>query len=514
MTARPVVAASLIGPLDRSSPEALYRQLYARLREAVLSGRLAAGTRLPSTRALAAELGVSRNTVTGAFLPLLSEGYLEGRVGSGTYVSRSLPENLLHAGQGNGRDEGRRTGGGAEGGEPDDARRGRSRPRGLSGRGKLLAATSTTTVADRGRPRAFRPGVPALDAFPHREWKRLVARRWRNPPWGLLGYGEPAGHRPLRQAIAGYLGAARAVRCSWEQVVVVSGSQQALDLAARVLLDPGDEVWVEDPGYAGAKAALAGSGARVVPVPVDEEGLDVAAGEAVAPEARLACVTPSHQYPSGVTMSLERRLALLEWADRAGAWVVEDDYDSEYRYSGRPLEALQGLDPAGDVVYVGTFSKVLSPGLRLGYLVAPPDLVDAFVAARELTDRHSPQVEQAVLADFMAEGHFGRHVRRMRSLYAERRAALLESAERELAGLLDVVPAEAGMHLVGLLPKGEDDREVSRRAAAAGVEAPPFSAFSLAPPRAGGLVLGYAAFGRHEIEEGVRLLRKALIPSR
>ena len=513
MTARPVVAASLIGPLDRSSPEALHRQLYGRLREAVLSGWLIAGTRLPSTRALAAELGVSRNTVTGAFLPLLSEGYLEGRVGSGTYVSRSLPENLLHAGPGNGREGGRRTGGGAEGGEPDDARRGRSHPRGLSGRGKLLAATSTTTVADRGRPHVFRPGVPALDAFPHREWNRLVGLRWRYPQRGLLGYGEPAGHRPLRQAIAAYLGAARAVRCSWEQVVVVSGSQQALDLAARVLLDPGDEAWVEDPGYAGAKkAALAGSGARVVPVPVDEEGLDVAAGEAAAPGARLACVTPSHQYPSGVTMSLERRLALLEWADRTGAWIVEDD--SEYRYSGRPLEALQGLDPTGDVVYVGTFSKVLSPGLRLGYLVVPPDLVDAFVAARELTDRHSPQVEQAVLADFMAEGHFGRHVRRMRSLYAERRAALLESAERELAGRLDVVPAEAGMHLVGLVPEGEDDREASRRAAAAGVEAPPLSAFSLAPPRAGGLVLGYAAFGRHEIEEGVRLLRKALIPAR
>jgi len=311
----------------------------------------------------------------------------------------------------------------------------------------------------------------------------------------LLGYGEPAGHRPLRQAIAAYLGAARAVRCSWEQIVVVSGSQQALDLAARVLLDPGDEAWVEDPGYAGARAALAGSGARVVPVQVDEEGLDVAAGETAAPGARLACVTPSHQYPSGVTMSLERRLALLEWADRAGAWVVEDDYDSEYRYSGRPLEALQGLDPSGDVVYVGTFSKVLSPGLRLGYLLAPPDLTGAFVAAREFTDRHPPQVEQAVLADFMAEGHFGRHVRRMRSLYAERRAALLESAERELAGLLDVVPAEAGMHLVGLLPEGEDDREASRRAAAAGVEAPPLSAFSQAPSRAGGLVLGYAAFG-------------------
>lgn len=491
--------ASVMVFLDRSSRAPLHSQLYGALRGDILRGRLKGGARLPSTRDLAAELGVSRNTVMNAYLHLQAEGYTEGKVGSGTYVAGSLPDGLL------------RVRPGSPGSAPSTWVDGRPPGRRISSRGQILAATPPiATARGGGRPLAFRPCVPALDAVPRREWKRLSARRWRLPPDGLLGYGDPAGYRPLREAIAGRLGAARAVRCSWEQVVVVSGSQQALDLSARVLLDPGDEAWVEDPGYAGARAALVGAGARIVPVRVDGEGLDVAAGETTSPEARLACVTPSHQYPLGSTMSLRRRLALLEWAGRSGAWVLEDDYDSEYRYSGRPLEALQGLDAAGSVVYVGTFSKVLFPGLRLGYLVVPPDLVDAFVAAREITDRHPPGVEQAVLADFIGEGHFSRHVRRMRALYAERRGALLEAAERELRGLLDVKPAEAGMHLVGFLPEGEDDREASRRAASRGVEAPPVSAFSLGPPEEGGLVLGYAAFDKPEIDEGAKALADAL----
>jgi len=295
-----------------------------------------------------------------------------------------------------------------------------------------------------------------------------------------------------------------------EQVIVVSGSQQALDLAARVLLDPGDRVWVEDPGYMGARGALSGAGARLVPVPVDGEGLGVAVGVAREPDARLACVTPSHQYPLGVTMSLGRRLELLGWANRSGAWVVEDDYDSEYRYTGCPLEALQGLDSEGRVLYIGTFSKVLFPALRLGYLVVPSDLIDAFVSARELTDRHPPTVDQAILAGFIAEGHFMRHLRRMRALYAERQAALIEEAARELPGLLDVNPAAAGMHLVGWLPEGADDREASRRAADLGVEAPPVSLYGSVSGGRGGLMLGYAAVGDREMRGGVRRLASAL----
>jgi GntR family transcriptional regulator / MocR family aminotransferase len=441
--------------LDEASPVPLYRQLYDELRGAILGGRLGSGSRLPSTRDLAADLGVSRNTVSNAFLQLCAEGYLEGKVGSGTYVSRSLPDDLLLA-RPSARPEAPRM--------PPSARA----DSGLSRRGKLLAVTPATATVRRGRPRAFRSGVPALDAFPSETWARLAARCWRGAPQSLFGYGDPAGYRPLREAIAEYLGAVRAARCSWEQVIVVSGSQQALDLGARVLLDPGDTAWVEDPCYPAARGALVGSGARLAPVTVDSEGLDVAAGETRAVDARLAYITPSHQYPLGVTMSLARRLALLDWANRSGAWILEDDYDSEYRYSGRPLSSLQGLDDGGRVLYLGTFSKVLSPALRLGYLVVPPDLVDAFVAARALVDRHSPMMEQAVLVEFIAEGHFARHVRRMRSLYAERRDALVEALGRGLAGLIEVGAVDAGLHLVGWLPEGTDDREASRRAAALG----------------------------------------------
>ena len=479
--------------LDASSRVPYYRQLYEDLRRAILSGMLPAETRLPSTRALAAELGVSRTTVVAAFEDLLAEGYLEGKVGSGTYVAGSLPDDLLSV-----REK-----------FYQEARPARSGRR-LSGRGALLQATPTTAVRDRGSPRAFRPGVPALDEFPHAAWRRISGKLWRRPPGGLLGYGDPAGYGPLREVISGYLGSARAVRCVPEQVIVVSGSQQALDLAARVLLDPGDAVWVEDPGYVGARGALSAAGARLVPVPVDGEGLDVAAGMEREPDAGLACVTPSHQYPLGVTMSLGRRLELLGWASRSGAWVVEDDYDSEYRYTGRPLEALQGLDTGERVLYVGTFSKVLFPALRLGYLVVPPDLVDAFASARELTDRHPPTVDQAILADFIAEGHFLRHLRRMRALYAERQEALVEEAVRELSGLLDVNPAAAGMHLVGWLPEGVDDREASRRAADLGVEAPPVSLYGSVPGERGGLMLGYAAVGEGEMRAGVRGLATAL----
>ncbi|MCA1647250.1 MAG: PLP-dependent aminotransferase family protein, partial [Chloroflexi bacterium] len=315
---------------------------------------------------------------------------------------------------------------------------------------------------------------------------------------------------PLREAIASYLGAVRAVRCSPEQVIVVGGSQQALDLAARVLLDPGNTVWFEEPGYLGARAALRGAGAQVIPVPVDEDGLDVGAGEAMASAARMAYVTPSHQYPLGVTMSLSRRLALLAWATRADAWILEDDYDSEFRYAGRPLAALQGLDTSARVIYIGTFSKTLLPSLRLGYLVVPPDLVDAFTSARAVVDRQSPLLDQAVLCDFITEGHFSRHIRRMRQLYAERQRLLLEAAGRELAGLIDLGPESAGLHLVGRLPAGVNDQAASRAAYGRGVDAVALSATYFGPTSASGLLLGYAAYSGKEIMTGARELARAL----
>ncbi|HEX8070572.1 MAG TPA: PLP-dependent aminotransferase family protein [Pyrinomonadaceae bacterium] len=479
--------------LDAADGVPLYRQLYDELRAAILTGQLRAGSRLPSTRELAAELSVSRNTVLNAFEQLLAEGYVEGQVGSGTYVSRALPEELIHA----------RARAPAA---PRPPRKGRT----LARRAARYTEARVNVSRDPAHTRPFRPGTPALDAFPFALWSRLVARRWRRPARELLGYTEPAGYKPLREALAAYLGAARAVRCEAAQVIVVAGSQQAFDIVPRLLLDEGDAVWLEEPGYVGARAAFAGAGARIVPVGVDGEGLDVRAGARLAPGARLVYVTPSHQYPLGVTMTLARRLALLEWANRAGAWVLEDDYDSEYRYEGRPLAALQGLDAEGRVIYLGTFSKVLFPALRLGYMVVPPDLVEVFTNARGLASRFSPTIEQAVLADFINEGHFARHIRRMRALYAERQRVLLDAAARDLAGLLDVRPDPAGIHLVGWLPAGVDDQQAARAAAAVGIDAQPLSSFRLKPGGRGGLLLGYAAFDERQIRHAVRQLAAAL----
>ena len=456
--------------------------------------------------------------MTSAFDQLLAEGYLDGKVGAGTYVSRTLPDDLLTARA-------------ARGQRLALARRaagnGRASARALSRRGETLATTPFSFPRHPGEPRPFRSGTPALEAFPAEVWGRLVARQWRRSLSEMLGYGEPAGYRPLREAIASYLGAARAVRCEADQVIVVAGAQQGLDLAARLLMDAGEPVLVEDPGYIGTRGALLGAGARVVPVPVDAEGLDVEAGERLCPEGRLVYVTPSHQFPLGVTMTLRRRLALLEWAHRVGGWILEDDYDSEFRYTGRPLASLQGLDAPGDgaggtggavggssaggrVIYLGTFSKVLFPSLRLGYMVVPPDLVEAFTVARALASRHPPSLEQAVLADFIGEGHFATHIRRMRALYAERRDALLDALRAHLQGLVEPGPAEAGMQLAVHLPPALDDAAVSRRALAREVETTPLSRYALGPHSRGGLLLGYACVTPEQIRSGVRTLASVL----
>ena len=487
MAGRSPRGAPLLIPLDAAAPEPLYRQIYRALREHILSGRLTTGVRLPSTRTLARELGVSRNTVLAAYDQLLAEGYLAGRVGSGTVVAASDARRPAGV-------EGRRSS------SPSGGKRVGSR------RASSVAALPVRLSLLDGDSRAFRPGVPALDEFPLQVWRRLAARRWQGASRDLLDYGDPRGYRPLREAIAGYLGAARGVRCHPEQVLIVTGSQQALDLTARVALDPGDTAWIEDPGYFGARGALLAAGARVVGVPLDDEGLSVQAGVARAPDARLVYVTPSHQFPAGMTMSLARRLALLDWARQSGAWILEDDYDSEFRYASRPLSALQGIDVDGQVIYSGTFSKVLFPSLRLGYLVAPPALVDAFVSTRLFSDTHTPTVEQAVLADFIDEGHFERHVRRMRALYYERQQVLLESVARELAPVLTIGATEAGMHVVGWLPPAADDSAVSREAAHHGVDALAISAFALERAHRGGLVLGYSHLAPDEIRRAVRKL--------
>ncbi|MBZ5646750.1 MAG: PLP-dependent aminotransferase family protein [Acidobacteriia bacterium] len=477
--------------LDRRRPGSLATQLYEGLRHAVLRGQIRPGERLPSTRVLAADLGVSRNTVTSAYEQLLAEGYIEAKVGSGTCVARSLPDELLSATV-----------------DSIKVKKKRVRRRSLSTRGKMLSSRPVRVLTVAGRPQPFASGLPDLHEFPYATWARLMARHWRRPGYNLVGYGDPAGYKPLREAIASYLRGSRAVRCETEQVVIVSGSQQALDISARLLLDPGDTALLEDPGYPGARVALSAAGASLVRLPVDSEGADITA--AAGSKAHVAFVTPSHHFPLGVTMSITRRLALLEWAERNGAWVLEDDYDSEYRYRGKPLPSLQGLDPAGRVVYMGSFSKTMFPSLRLGFLVLPPELVEAFRRARSVIDGHSPMTEQAVLADFISEGHFARHIRRMRALYQERQSALVEAARGELEGLLEIRPSDGGMHLVGWLPIGVDDVEASERALAHGVYTRPLSSCSVAKVRRGGLLLGYAALTIPQIREGVRKLAQAL----
>jgi GntR family transcriptional regulator/MocR family aminotransferase len=494
-------AFSLLIPLQRDGP-ALHRQLYTELRAMMLDGRLAPGRRLPASRLLARDLGVSRNTVAGAFDQLRAEGYLEAKERGGTFVGARMPDALFRV-------------------SPSAARRAPRRHSivpvvpsapgpGLSARGRRLREAALPGLRARDSAvRPFRSGVPALEAFPRRIWARLMARRWRRGAVPLA-YGDAEGDATLRSAIADYVRGARGARCNDDQVLIVSGSQQALDLAARVALDPGDAAWVEDPGYWGVRAALAAAGARVVPVPVDAQGLDVSEGQSREPAARVICVAPSHQFPLGVTMSVARRLELLAWASQARAWILEDDYDSEYRYASRPLACLQGLDESGCVVYIGTFSKTVFPALRLGYVIAPHAMLDALQAARASADRHSPALEQGVLADFIGEGHYARHVRRMRALYEERRDAFREAVEQRLGGLLILGSMDAGMHTVGWLPDGTDDRRVSEALQAADVDAVPMSRYWMGPARGSGLMLGYAPYPPPVIREAVDRMARVL----
>ncbi|HEX6684058.1 MAG TPA: PLP-dependent aminotransferase family protein [Candidatus Limnocylindrales bacterium] len=471
--------------VDRASGVPVSRQIYERIREAILTGQLGPGLRLPSTRQLAAELGVSRTTTLAAYERLRHEGYLDGLIGSGTTVALLQIHPPVQPSASN--METRR-----EAGE-------------LSAQGAGVAGVRWQ-LRSAGRFPAFPVGQPAFDAFPAQLWGRVVARRARSVA-SLLRYQHPAGDPALREAIAAYLGMARGVRCTADRVLVVSGAQAGLSLAARMLLDPGDGALVEDPGYYGARGAVVAAGGVPVPIPVGSNGFDVSAAP---PGARLAFVTPSHQFPLGVTMSLPRRLALLRWAATVGGYVVEDDYDSEYRYAGDPLPSLQGLDTAGRVVYVGSFSKVLFPALRIGYLVVPDGLVDAFAAGHRFAAGHAPALEQAALADFIAAGHFARHIRRMRALYAERGAVLAGALRRELDGLVSVSDAEAGLHLVGWLPDEVDDAWAAARAAQNGVDTQALSAHAMQPYGRNGLLLGYAATPQREIVAGVRRLAAAL----
>jgi GntR family transcriptional regulator/MocR family aminotransferase len=477
---------------SRRADRPLYRQIYEAIRMAILSGEFGPGKRLAATRALARELGVSRITVLNAYEQLFAEGYLDGKGGAGTFVAAELPDNLLKT-ETIKRLKQERT----------DA------PLRLSSFGEKLA------VKDVGSIRAwtiakfqpFQNGLTAVDKFPFEIWSRIAARVHRNPSREVLGYGDPQGYLPLREAIAAHLRSARGVNCTAEQVIITSGAQQALDLTARIFLSEKDSVLIEDPCYQEARSAFAAIGANIIPVPVDAEGLNLAAAKQ---KAKLIYVTPSHQYPLGVTMTLPRRLALLEWARTRNAWIIEDDYNSEFRYAGRPLASLQGLDQGGRVIYVGTFSKTIFPSMRIGCAVVPPDLVGIFTAARALNDTHSSLIDQAILTEFIGDGHFARHVRRMRTLYEERQQTLIAECEKNLAGLLDVRKADAGMHVVGWLPEGVNDKAISGKAAEQNLKLAPISAYSAKKLSRGGLILGYTAFEKNQIKEGVKKLKAIL----
>ena len=482
MPAPTAVPAILLLREPGSDGVPLHARVYRTLRSHILGGRLGPGARLPSARGLASDLGVSRNTVETAFLQLSAEGYIVRRTGSGTYVADTLPEVVPF--------RPRRTVDMAGG------------PPALSGRGRRMAELGTTEIE---RDAQTGPCASDVDAFPAATWNRILARQARRAGREALLPADSAGVPELRRAIAEHLALTRGVRAEPEQVVVVNGTQQAVDLVARLLLDPGATAAMEEPGYPSAWAALVAAGARVRSLPVDGDGLRTDRLVVRHPPA-LVYVTPSHQYPLGVTMSLARRLGLLSWAAAARAWIVEDDYDSEFHYEGRPLAALQGLDAAGRTIYIGTFNKVLFPGIRLAYLVVPPNLADAFAAGRRLLDGFSPPLTQLALAEFLARGHFAAHLRQARAVYSARRDALLRQVARAWGEAVRLGPSATGLHLVALLPGGSDDRRIARAAPVGGMAVAPLSEYYRTGRRRPGLLLSFGGATPERIRQTVDAL--------
>lgn len=485
------MTVEIVIEIDNDPGAPAYRRLAEAIRVGILSGRFRPGEKLPPTRTLASSLSLARNTVLEAYDQLIAEGYLSARHGSGTFIANELPERAAQA-------------------APTPAPEAPSSAISpLSAYGRRVVhgeAPAQARRASASNPYEFRYGTPSFDEFPMDAWRSLTRRVLDYPSPDLMGYGPPEGLPQLREALARYLQRSRGVRCSAEQVMVVNGSQQALDLASRVLLDPGDEVVIEDPCYPGARAVLAANGGELVPVGCDEEGLVVSA---IPDGPRLAYVTPSHQFPSGVVMSAPRRLELLAWAEKTDAVILEDDYDSEFRYEGRPLAALQGLDTTGRVVYTGTLSKVLLPSLRLGYMVAPPQVQPALSGAKWLTDRHVALLYQAVLALFIDEGHFERHLRRMRKVYSRRREALIEAFEQHFGARARVLGAQSGLHVLVHIEDIPDETAFMASAAASGVGV--YSArgcFSEAAPPGASFLMGYSSVTEDGIREGIRLLAK------
>ena len=484
--------------LDHRLSEPLHRQLYEELRRAILSCRLKPGERVPSTRSLSNSLGISRATATLSYEQLIAEGYLEAVIGSGTRVCAQLPDELLKTAP-------------IKTVSFSTLQEAKASFR-LSRYGQSLDNSKLLEAVEPDLPINFKTGRPALEEFPILEWRRLLLRHCRTDRADLLDYAQNLWGEPkLRQAISSYLGRSRAVNCSADQIIIINGSQQAIDLITKLLIERGDSVAVEDPGYLGARRAFLAQGARLLPVPVDENGIVVETLAAkAATNAKLIYVTPSHQFPTGAVLPLNRRLELLKWAERTGAMIIEDDYDSEFRYGGHPIPALQGLSGGDSVIYVGTFSKVLFPALRIGYVVVPESMARVFARARWIADRQTPTLEQRTLADFIAEGHLERHLRRMRTLYDKRRQTLVRALRLHFEDQVEIVGENAGMHVMVRLRTKFNDDEVTKRAAEVGVGVVSAQIYYLGKSRTGEFVLGYAGLSERRIQEGIRRLAKAL----
>lgn len=479
--------------LNPDSEHPLHRQLAEELRRVILAGRLSPGERLPSTRSLSQTLSISRTTVTQSYEQLLSEGYLETRHGSGTFVCSQLPDDLLHA-------------------KPiESVFTSTTAPLHLSQYGHHLAQTPFSLLPEPQTEISFRYGRPALEHFPVNLWRKLLVRHCREDLTWLDYATDPQGYYPLRSAIAQYLARARAVTCTPEQIVLVNGTQQALDLMLRILLEPGETIATEDPGYLSARRVFLSHRARLLPIPVDQSGLQVVSLTSETTPIRFVYVNPSHQFPTGAVLSLPRRLELLKWAQQSGTLILEDDYDSEYRYGERPIPALQGLDSGNSVLYIGTFSKVLFPSLRIGYLVLPPSLVPLVTYGKWLSDRQLPSLEQRVLTDFIVEGHLESHIRKMRSHYDRCRQVLVQALQNHFGDRVTILGEQAGIHVMVRFSTELEDTEIQQRAESMGIGLMPARPHYLKGGGAHEFVLGYGELEEDAIRVGVTKLAQVLI---
>lgn len=467
--------------------------VYHTIRNAILDGRISTGIKLPSTRALAEMMSISRNSVIAGFERLTDEGYLYSKQGSGTYVSANIPDELVRTTN-----------------NPHATEHLEYTALNLNPMVNSLASSWNQSRPNTNKHQIFNIGIGCVDQFPHELWGRLLGRVWRKSKHVITHYNHPDGYSPLKQLLVDYVRSTRGVHCSEKQIIIVNGTQQAINLAARVLLKQGDKVWLDDPGYDSAKAILMGQGAKIIPIPSDDEGMDIAYAAKYHPDAKLVYTAPSHQFPLGTTLSLARRLALLDWAQQNNAWVFEDDYNSEFRFLSKPIQALQGLDNHQRVIYAGTFSKMMYPGFRLGFLIVPEILSDAFTMMKYYSDSHCSYLEQAALAQFIQEGHYARHVRKIRKICHERQNTFFTAINSYLSDIFDVQLTDSGIHTVCWVKQGYDIDIILQQCRLLGFGAQPLSRYCINSKNNNAILFGYAAHAESDITNSVKLLSERL----